>query len=181
MIDRLVSLNTQMSRDEKIKLIRERIVAFLQSLGASRQDAEDIAQTVLMLLEDKYKDIEDLEILVAVAIQTARFKLWDLRRKAETKAAQYGVSPDAVQLRANTLTPEDELLAKERTARLVEAIGRLDGGCRRLVELQRDNRIDTEIQEALGCSAPQLYLRRHRCFATLRKLLGEAGGKKKKK
>lgn len=179
MIDRLVSLNTQMSRAEKIKLIRERIVAFLQSLGASRQDAEDIAQTVLMLLEDKYKDIEDLEILVAVAIQTARFKLWDLRRKADTKAARYGAPAGAVQLRANTLTPEEILLAEERTAKLVEAIGRLDEGCRRLVELQRDNRFDAEIQEALGYSAPQLYLRRFRCFGRLRKLLGEIERKKK--
>jgi RNA polymerase sigma factor (sigma-70 family) len=181
MIDRLVSLNTQMSKDEKIKLIRERIVAFLQFLGASQQDAQDIAQDVLILLEEKYKNIEDVENLVAVAIQTARFKLWDLRRKAETKAARYGTSADTVHVPARTLTPEQILLAQEQTAMLVEAIGHLDEDCRRLVELQRDDRTNDEIMVALGCTAPQLSVRRFRCFARLRKLLGDVAGKRKKK
>src|SRR4051812_33710996 len=95
-----------MTRDEILRLLRERIVAFVAS-RYQRDAAEDIAQEVLMLLHDKYPEVQRLEELVPLSLQIVRFKMVALRRKAVRRGENTAVPVDEIQvpdLQANPST-----------------------------------------------------------------------------
>ena len=69
------------SREEILRKLRERIVGFAAS-RMQRDAAEDLAQEVLILLHEKYGDLERLEDLLPLSLKIVRFKMLAHRRKA---------------------------------------------------------------------------------------------------
>src|SRR5215469_8576444 len=75
---------TIMDRTHILERLRERIVRFAASrlMGAS---AEDLAQEVLLVLHEKYSDLDRAEDLLPVALEIARLKIWAVRRKTHRR------------------------------------------------------------------------------------------------
>ena len=69
------------SREAILRKLRERIVSFAAS-RMQRDAAEDLAQEVLILLHEKYGNLDRLEDLLPLSLQIVRFKLLAHRRKA---------------------------------------------------------------------------------------------------
>ena len=73
-----------MQRDEILLKLRERIVAYAAS-HLSGDLAEDVAQEVMLLLHMKYSGVSELEDLVPLSLQIARFKIAAHWRKAHRR------------------------------------------------------------------------------------------------
>src|SRR6478735_5629127 len=113
-----------MTRDEILRLLRERIVAFVAS-RYQRDAAEDIAQEVLMLLHDKYPEVQTLEELLPLSLQIVRFKVVALRRKVIRRGEHNPVSVDDIQVPDLLGNPSTYVEQKELLERMKQAIGRL--------------------------------------------------------
>jgi DNA-directed RNA polymerase specialized sigma24 family protein len=72
------------SREEILRKLRERIVGFAAS-RIQRDAAEDLAQEVLILLHEKYRELDRLEDLVPLSLKIVRFKMLAYRRKARRR------------------------------------------------------------------------------------------------
>jgi hypothetical protein len=70
-----------MDRDQLLAGLRERILAFA-TLRVSRDGAEDLAQEVLVVLQNKYAHVMEMSELVPLAFQVLRFKMLDAHRKS---------------------------------------------------------------------------------------------------
>lgn len=161
-----------MERDAILSLLRERIVAFVAS-RISRDAAEDLAQEVLMLLHDKYPQVERLEELVPLSLQIVRFKVAGLRRKAYRRGETGQVSVDEIQV--PDLNPDPEVFTQRREAahRLASAVARLGGRCREIFRLKLQGRTFPEIQAILKAeSINTVYTWDSRCRKQLLELLG---------
>jgi RNA polymerase sigma-70 factor (ECF subfamily) len=69
------------TRDETLAQLRERIVAFAAS-RMGRDVAEDFAQEVLIVLEEKYAHVVEMSELLPLSLQIVRFKMAGARRKS---------------------------------------------------------------------------------------------------
>ncbi|MEI4861520.1 hypothetical protein Q8G41_28435, partial [Klebsiella pneumoniae] len=67
-----------MDKNQILQLLRERIVRFaasrLQGESAGRDQAEDVAQEVMLVLHEKYSELDRPEDLVPVSLEIARLK-----------------------------------------------------------------------------------------------------------
>jgi DNA-directed RNA polymerase specialized sigma24 family protein len=70
-----------MTRDEILAHLRERILAFAAS-RMGRDIAEDLAQEVLIVIEQKYSEVSELSDLLPLSLQITRFKMAGVRRKS---------------------------------------------------------------------------------------------------
>jgi RNA polymerase sigma-70 factor (ECF subfamily) len=140
------------SREEILRKLRERIVGFAAS-KMQRDAAEDLAQEVLILLHEKYGDLDRLEDLLPLSLKIVRFKMMAHRRKARRHGEFTQVSPDDVQMpdgRTDALTAMEQREAREH---LVAAISKMGERCRKLLALKLEGKSFAEIQAALGVSA----------------------------
>ncbi len=161
-----------MEREEILGRLRERIVAFAASRIA-RDVAEDLAQEVLILLEEKYPHVAGLEELVPLSLQIVRFKMAGLRRKAQRRGEYSRVNVDEIQLPDLAADPAASLERKERVERLSAAISRLGDRCRELIRLKLEGRTFAEIQEHFGAgSINTVYTWDFRCRKQLLELMG---------
>jgi RNA polymerase sigma-70 factor (ECF subfamily) len=146
-----------------------------------RDAAEDLAQEVLILLHEKYGDLNRLEDLVPLSFQIVRFKMLAQRRKARRHGEFSQVSPDEVQVadgHADALTTMERREARER---LLAAVSRLGDRCRKLLALKLEGKSFPEIQIILGAkSINTIYTWDFRCRQQLMDSMsgGEEGSKK---
>src|ERR1700728_4556812 len=120
------------SREEILRKLRERIVGFAPS-RMQRDAAEDLAQEVLILLHEKYGNLDRLEDLLPLSLQIVRFKMLAHRRKARRHGEFTQVSPDEIQMpdgRIDALTAMEQREARER---LMAAISGMGERCRKLL------------------------------------------------
>ena len=110
-----------MQRDETLKLLRERIVAFAASRSMGEM-AEDLAQEVLVVLHEKYPSVCELTELVPLAFKILRYKMGEARRKAMRRGEYNLVSIEDVLLADPGEDQAGELLRKERLERLSRAV-----------------------------------------------------------
>jgi RNA polymerase sigma-70 factor (ECF subfamily) len=163
-----------MTRDEILGLLRERIVAFAAS-RISRDVAEDLAQEVLIVLEEKYADVVRLEELVPLSLQIARFKMAGLRRKVHRRREAGTVSVDEIQVPDGAPDPEMHARREELLHRLTAAIEKLPPRCKELFRLKLLGKTFPEIQEVLGAaSINTVYTWDSRCR---KNLLDSMGGR----
>ena len=158
-----------MDRDEILARLRERIVAFAAS-RIRREAAEDLAQEVFVVLEQKYPQVERLEELVPLSMQILRFKMAGWRRTE----VRHGETQDMPEATADT-APDPELRAERRELleRLRHAIPKLGERCREILRLKLLGRSFAEIQEAMGAaSINTVYTWDARCRRKLLDLLG---------
>jgi RNA polymerase sigma-70 factor (ECF subfamily) len=160
------------ARDALLGRLRERIVAYAAS-RIGRDLAEDLAQEVLMLLEEKYAAVEGMDELLPLSLQIVRFKMMAARRKAVRRGEYTQVPVEDVALPDLHANPATALERKEMLERLERAIERLGDRCRELLRLKLEGRTFPEIQKAMGAAALNtVYTWDHRCRKNLLELMG---------
>jgi len=159
-------------REEILLKLRERIVAFAAS-HLSRDIAEDLAQEVLILLHEKYQNVDRLEEMVPLSLQIARFKIMSLRRKSQRHGEYTQVAITDIQLPDLEADPATLLERKQMLERLKAAVAQLGDRCRELLHLKLQGRDFAEIQKRMGAqSINTIYTWDHRCRKQLLELMG---------
>ena len=162
-----------MHREEILVRLRERIVTFAAS-RIERDVAEDLAQEVLIVLEEKYAHVEAIDELVALAMQIMRFKMFALRRKLVRRGETGSVSVDDVQLPDPGADQASEMEKRELLERIAAAMSHMGHRCRELLRLKLLGRSYAEIQHELGAaSINTVYTWDARCR---KELLQRVGG-----
>lgn len=170
----LFAYNMRVDRDETLKRLRERIVSFAAS-RVGRDSAEDLAQEVLVLLEQKYLHVTALEELVPLSLQIVRFKLAGFRRKALRRGEYSSVSVDDIPLADSHESPLTAIERQEKVERLRRALTRLGDRCRELFRLKLEGRTFAEIQRHFGAAnLNTVYTWDFRCR---KELLDRMGGR----
>ncbi len=151
------------AREEILAALRERIVAFAAS-RLSRDVAEDLAQEVLLLLHEKYAEVERIEELLPLCLKIVRFKMVALVRKSVRRGEYSQLSVDDLPLADAGESPEAQAARREVTGRLLDAIRRMGPRCRELLRLKLAGRSFAEIQAAMGVrSINTIYTWDFRC------------------
>ena len=162
-----------MHRDEILLRLRERIVAFAAS-RTERDVAEDLAQEVLIVLEEKYAHVEAIDELIPLAMQIMRFKMMALRRKLVRRGETGSVSVDDVQLPDRSTDLAADVEKRELLERVATAMSHMGDRCRELFRLKLLGRSYAEIQREMGAaSINTVYTWDARCR---RELLERVGG-----
>lgn len=161
-----------MDRDEALRRLRERIVSVAASQGM-RDAAEDLAQEVLVLLEEKYPQVTTLEELVPLSLQILRFKLVAARRKTYRRGEHSAVSVDDLPVADTRLDPEALAAQREMQERLMRAVATLGERCRELFKLKLQGRSFPEIQRILQANTINtVYTWDARCRQQLLEAMG---------
>jgi len=160
-------------RAEILERLRERICRFAAS-RLSRDAAEDLAQEVLLVLHEKYSHLDRAEDLLPVALETARFKIWAVRRKSARRGEGHQVSVDDLPLAGGEPDPFEQASHRENLERLESALADLGDRCRELMRLKLEGFSFPEIQKRLKVDALNtLYTWDFRCR---KQLLARLGG-----
>ncbi len=161
-----------MERGEVLARLRERIVAFAAS-RMGRDVAEDLAQDVLMVLEQRYADVTALDELLPLSLQIMRFKIAAARRKSLRHGESTQISADVAQLGSQFTDPETRARQEEAVRHLTTAVRELGERCRELLRLKLLGRSFAEIQEEMGASSINtIYTWDARCRKQLLERMG---------
>jgi RNA polymerase sigma-70 factor (ECF subfamily) len=151
------------ARDEILRKLRERIVAFAAS-RIQRDAAEDLAQEVMILLHQKYRHVDRLEDLLPLSLKIVRFKMLAYRRKARRHGEFSQVPMDEVQISDNGIDALTAMEQSEMREQLLAAVGALGERCRKLMALKLEGKTFAEIQKTLGVgSINTIYTWDFRC------------------
>ena len=168
-----------MDRTEILERLRERIVRFAAS-RLMKDAAEDLAQEVLLVLHEKYAQLERAEDLLPVSLEIARLKIWSARRKSVRRGEERQVSVEDLPLAGGGADPFDETLRRERLELLESALSALGGRCRELFRLKLEGYTFAEIQKRMEASnLNTLYTWDFRCRKALLEKLGQNWGEPK--
>lgn len=161
-----------MQHDEILKQLRERIVAFAAS-RLSRDAAEDLAQDVLVVLQEKYAHVMELTELVPLSFQILRFKMLEAHRKA-LRRGEYNQDPvDDLPLADPGDDPATTVERKQRLERLLAAIEQLGPRCRLLFRWKLEGKGFAEIRRLLAVdSINTVYTWDARCRKQLLEAMG---------
>src|SRR5688500_2017030 len=96
-----------MHREEILARLRERIVAIAAS-RIQRDQAEDLAQEVLEVIEQRYANVAALAELLPLSLKILRFKLAASRRTRERR----GVTDDLAEMQVADSRPSYESYAE---------------------------------------------------------------------
>jgi RNA polymerase sigma-70 factor (ECF subfamily) len=140
------------SRDEILRKLRERIVGFAAS-RMQRDAAEDLAQEVLILLHEKYGDLDRLEDLLPLSLKIVRFKMLAYRRKARRHGEFSQVPADEIQMPDGATDALTAMEQREARERLIAAIAAMGERCRRLLALKLEGKTFAEIRTILGATS----------------------------
>lgn len=163
-----------MERDLILERLRERIVRFVASrIGTAANApvalAEDIAQEVMLVLHEKYPELDRAEDLVPLSMEIARFKLMAARRKSVRRGENTQVPVEEIPLPSEGLDPHQEAERNELADRLESALGELNGRCRELFRLKLDGWSFAEIQQRMEAdSINTVYTWDFRCRKRLK-------------
>jgi RNA polymerase sigma-70 factor (ECF subfamily) len=161
-----------MASDDLLTRLRERLVAFA-TLRLSKEGAEDVAQEVLLLLHQKYPQVETIEELIPLSLQIARLKILDARRKIVRRGEHNTVPVEDISIAAAGDDPSDEAAQSERVERLGHALQQLGERCRRMFQWKLEGKTFPEIQRLMGVgSINTIYTWDFRCRKELLKLMG---------
>lgn len=168
-----------MERDQILSKLRERIVRFAASRlvgtpGASAGPlAEDVAQEVLLVLHEKYPDLDRAEDLIPLSLEIARRKILGARRKVIRRGEHNQLPVDEMPLASTDAGPFEQVRRAEQVERLELALGRLTGRCRELMRMKLEGLGFAEIGERLGAgSINTVYTWDFRCRKQLLEKLG---------
>jgi RNA polymerase sigma-70 factor (ECF subfamily) len=131
--------------------LRERILAFAAS-RIGRPEAEDLAQETLMLLHQKYGEVDAIEELVPLAFRILRFKMAAGFRKSARRGEDSAIPVEDANLRS-TDDPEDGLLARERRRLMLDALDALGERCREILKMKMSGLGFDEIRVHLGAAS----------------------------
>jgi len=130
----------------------------------SRDLAEDVAQEVLLVLHEKYAAVQDIEDLLPLSLEIARFKIWSARRKSVRRGENTAVSVDDLPLAGSLPDPLEQAERRQRLDSLEAALKQLGDRCRQLFRLKLEGHSFPEIQKRLKVeSLNTLYTWDFRC------------------
>jgi RNA polymerase sigma-70 factor (ECF subfamily) len=172
---RIAAPGPPVTRDELLGKLRERIVGFAAS-RVQRDAAEDIAQEVLLLLEQKYARLDRIEDLLPLALQIVRFKILALRRKSVRRGEFKSVSAEDTALADPGASPALAAERRQLRDRLIAAIAQMGERCRRMFALKLEGKSFAEIQLILkAASINTVYAWDFRCRKQLLERMGGEG------
>jgi len=164
-----------LTRADQLVKLRERIVRFAASRIAADR-AEDLAQEVLMVLEEKYPHLDRLEELLPLSLQILRFKMTAMLRKLHRRGESNAVSVDDWPVVDPTPRPDAQAERRQLLEQLAKGLAGLGDRCRQMMRLKLEGRNFAEIQGLMGAeSINTVYTWDHRCRQQLRELMGQAG------
>ncbi len=102
-----------------------------------------------MVLHEKYASVSDLQQLVPLSLEIARFKIWASRRKTVRRGEHTQASVEDLPLAASDADPLEQTERRERLDRLEAALKTLGGRCRELFRLKLLGHSFPEIQKLL--------------------------------
>lgn len=137
---------------EVLRQLRERIFGFAAS-RISRDAAEDLAQEVLLVLHEKYPQVDRLEELLPLSLQIARFKIMSLRNKTYRRGEHNQVQVDDLPIADPGESPAARAERRERMLRLKTALASMGERCRELFKLKLEGHAFPEIQRRMGASS----------------------------
>jgi len=154
-----------MDRSDILALLRERIVRYAAShLQGSADLAQDVAQEVLLVLHEKYGELNRAEDLLPVSLEIARLKIWSARRKSSWRGEDRAANVDDLPLRSGEDDPYEQAARRETLSRLESALVQLGERCRELYRLKLEGHSFAEIQVRLKVSSLNtLYTWDFRC------------------
>jgi RNA polymerase sigma-70 factor (ECF subfamily) len=161
-----------LTREEILRQLRERIVAFATSRGL-REGAEDVAQDVLLVLHEKYSHVTELTELVPLSFQVLRFKMLDRHRKMMRRGEYNQESVDDHPLVDPGDNPSLQAEQKERVTQLIAALQQLGERCQKIFRLKLEGHTFPEIMKIFGeRSINTIYTWDLRCRKQLLALIG---------
>ncbi len=164
-----------MDRAETLQYLRERILAFAAS-RIGRQDAEDLAQEVFVVLLEKYTHIETLEDLVPLSIEIANLKMKGHIRKRIRRKEDQQVPIEEHDLPATTPNPHRLAAHREMLGQIKSALDQLPARCRELVRLKLEGWSFVEIAKRLDANVNTVYTWDRRCHERLRAVIRKQAG-----
>ncbi len=168
------SYNGPVDRGAILTILRERIIGYAAS-RIGRDSAEDLAQDVLILLEEKYPQVDGIADLVPLSLQIARFKLAAIYRKSARRGENNQVSVDEIQIPDLSHDTAGEYERCEMMNRLASAIAKLPARCREMIRWKLEGNNFAQIQKLLKLdSINTVYSQDFRCRKQLMELMGEA-------
>jgi len=160
-------------RDQTLGRLRERILRYAAS-KLQKDSAEDVAQEVLMVLHEKYAAVQDIEDLLPLSLEIARFKIWGARRKTIRRGENTSVSVDDLPLAGGGPDPLEQTETRQRVDRLEAALAQLGERCRELFRLKLEGHSFPEIKKRLKVeSMNTLYTWDFRCRKQLAEKLND--------
>lgn len=167
------SYNSPVDRGAILTILRERIMGYAAS-RIGRDSAEDLAQDVLILLEEKYPQVDGIADLVPLSLQIARFKLAAIYRKSARRGEHSQVSVDEIQIPDLSHDTAGEYERREMMERLAAAIAKLPPRCRQMIRWKLEGNGFAEIRKLLKLdSINTVYSQDFRCRKQLMELMGE--------
>lgn len=159
-----------------LERLRERIVRYAASHlqgSLDRESAQDLAQEVLLVLHEKYAELERIEDLLPLSLEIARLKVWAARRKSSRRGENSSVSVEDIPLPSRDADPFEQAARRETLARLEKALMELGERCRELYRLKLEGYSFAEIQARLKVEAVNtLYTWDFRCRKQLLEKMG---------
>jgi RNA polymerase sigma-70 factor (ECF subfamily) len=166
-----------MDQAEILTRLRERIVRYAASQlqGSSTGDlAQDLAQEVLIVLHEKYSELDRIEDLLPLSLEIARLKIWAARRKSRRRGEDREIPVEDLSLAAGEADPFEQAARVESVARLQAALAELGERCRELFRLKLEGYTFSEIQTRLKVATLNtLYTWDFRCRKQLLERLGD--------
>ena len=127
-----------------------------------------------MLLHEKYPAVDQVEELLPLSLEIARFKIWGARRKAFRRGEPSAVSVDDLPLAGADPDPLEQAERRERLDKLEAALKQLGDRCRELFRLKLEGHSFPEIQKRLKVeSMNTLYTWDFRCRKQLAERLND--------
>lgn len=155
--------NSGVESNSILERLRERILRFAAS-RVSKEAAEDIAQEVLLVLHEKYRQVERAEELVPLSIEIARFKILGARRKSARRGEYAQLSVEDLPLASRDADPFQQAAKREQLEHLEAAMRGLGDRCKDLFRLKLEGLSFPEIQKQLKVdSLNTLYTWDFRC------------------
>lgn len=152
-----------------LALIRQRVLGFalrrLVPQEADFAEAEEIAQSCIVVLWEQYPEKRELGEMTAIAIGTARHKIAQFRREREREARATAEAP----CEANLF---ERVAAREAADRFLRAMLQMPPRCRELLRLKLVEQQEyAEIRIRMGISG-NIYEMAKRCHQSLLRLVG---------
>jgi len=156
------------SYQEHLALIRQRILSYVERRLVPREagfaEAEEIAQSSIVVLWERYPGKRELGEMMAIAIGTARHKIAQFRRDRE-RISRAAADPAGADL-------FEQVAARESADRFLRAMLQLPPRCRELLRLKLVEQQEyAEIRLRMGISG-NIYEMAKRCHQALLRLAG---------
>ena len=131
--------------EQKARTWREKAVSVSLHCGAGKEEAEDIAQDVMLRLWQMHDELERFRSVEAVVTLMAKHTLRDLQRRRTAESLEEATIVSLIS------SPQEELEAKENEEWLIMKLQQLPTTQRTLLYMrQEERRSHEEIAQLLG-------------------------------